>query len=45
MPAWPDQLWILDDGRRSGKELSAAGPYVDLDAKSFHFLELVPLEA
>lgn len=34
-----------DYGRRSGKEISASGLYVDVDAQSFHFLELVPVES
>jgi hypothetical protein len=53
-PPWNDlggRDWCLrnllpkqDYGRRNGDEMSAAGLYVDLDAESFHLLELVPLE-
>ena len=38
-------LPVQDYGRRSGDEMSAGGLYVELDSHSFHFLELVPLEA
>ena len=55
IPPWNDLVgrgWRLrnllpaqDYGRRNGDEMLAAGLHVDLDAQSFHFLELVPLEA
>jgi hypothetical protein len=54
IPPWNDlggRDWDLrsllprqDYGRRSGEEMTTEGLYVDVDAKSFHFLELVPLE-
>jgi len=54
IPPWNDlgeRDWDLqsllprqDYGRRRGEKLSEAGLYVDVEAQSFHFLELLPLE-